>query len=74
MGRIALSLTKLFEESNTNPMDLTRYGLAQATAYRLARGEGDGIQFDTLAMICDFFSEKLGRDITPNDILTYQRD
>lgn len=74
MGRIAVSISKLFEESKTNPMDLTRYGLAQATAYRLARGEGDGIQFDTLAMICDFFSEKLGREITPNDVLRYQRN
>lgn len=74
MGKIKLNVSALLEQAEANPMDLIRYGLAHATAYRIARGEGDGIQFDTLAVLCDFFTEKLNRQINPGDILVYQRE
>lgn len=74
MEKIGLNVAALLEEANATPMDLIRYGLAYATAYRIARGEGDGIQFDTLTLLCGFFSEKLGRKVLPNDILIYKTD
>jgi len=74
MGKITLNVTALLLEANATPMDLIRFGLAYATAYRIARGEGDGIQFETLALLCDFFTEKLQRVVTPGEILVYQKE
>jgi len=72
-GTIKHRVSALLEEAHANGMDLTRYGLAQATAYRFARGEmATGIDFSVLAVLCAFFSERLGRPIGVGDILVYE--
>lgn len=71
---IVINVARLLEEAGENPMDLTRFGIAQATAYRLAHDEGRGITFEVLKRLCDYFTERLGRPVGPGDILTYPRN
>ena len=74
MGKITIQLNELFEEAGVNPMDLTRHGIAQGTAYNLAQGRSKGIRFDVLEKVCSFFTQELGRPIGPGDILKYEDD
>ncbi len=73
-GEIKVMVGELLKEGGAIPMDLTRFGLAQMTAYKLAAGEGEGISYDVLIKVCDFLTEKLGRPIDPGDVLKYKRD
>ncbi len=68
---IVINVASLLQEAGRTPMDLTSFGIAQATAYRLAHGEGSAITFEVLRQLCDYFSERLGRPVGPGDILLY---
>ena len=49
--RIKLRVPELLEERGWGPMDLVRrpeFSFAPATAYRLARGEAESVNLDTL--------------------------
>lgn len=72
MGKIKINVYALLRQTNTTPMDLVRHGISYATAYRLARGQGDGIEFSTLAALCDYFSNRMGRTVLPGEILIYE--
>jgi hypothetical protein len=65
---------ELMQESGSTPMDLIRFGMAQGTAYGVARNKIHMIHERTLDMLCDFFTERLGREVNPGDILYYTHE
>lgn len=74
MGTVTLNINHLMEETSTTPMDLVRYGISPGAAYYLRRDKPRQISFDMLATLCDFFSEKTGRIVSPGEILSYEPD
>ena len=64
-----LHVRELMEEAGAIPMDLIRYGMAQGTAYSFSKNKVRRIDLDTIDLLCDFFTEKLGREIAPGDIM-----
>lgn len=66
-----VNLRALLDEAGVNSMDLVRSGIAPATAYNLVHNRTAGITFDVLEKVCDFFTKRLGRPITPGDVLLY---
>lgn len=67
-------VSKLMKEAGVTSMDLVRAGMAQGTAYGLAKDHIRMIHIDTLEKLCDFFTTRLGRLVTPNDILDYTQE
>lgn len=66
---------ELMSEAQATPMDLIRFGMAQGTAYGVAKNRIEMIHVrKTLNMLCEFFTEKLGRIVDPGDILYYTPD
>ena len=65
-GTIRVKVPELLKERKQDARDLL-YGarLAPATAYRLAEGKGEGISFEMLASLCNFFK------VNVSDILEY---
>lgn len=56
--RVRLRVSELLKERGWGPMDLVRrpeFAFAPATAYRLARDEGEKISLDVLERLCDGF-------------------
>jgi hypothetical protein len=75
MGKMQLHVSKLLDEAGAKPMDLIRAGLSIGTAYRLARDDqGKGMEERTKIILIEFFTERLGRAITQDDIQTYVPD
>jgi len=54
-------------------MELIRAGMSQGVAYRWANDEIGRADFDALALLCDFFTRKLGRTVDIGDILSTDR-
>lgn len=73
-GKVVIDISSLLQESGATPLDLARYGIAPSTAYKIAHGKAQGIYLDVLEKICDFFTDRLGRRITPGDIVLYKLD
>ena len=70
-GRVRNRVPQLLKEAKADQMALVREaGVAISTAYRLADPEEDvrGVQFATIEKLCEFFSKRLRRKITPEDL------
>ncbi len=52
-------------------MDLTRFGLAQGTAYKLTKGRTTLVEMGTIGMLVDFFRQRLGRNIELTELMVY---
>lgn len=74
MPKVEFHVRQLLEEANAKSIDLVRFGMSQGTAYNLTRERVKMIDLDTLALLCSFLSERLGRRITPGDILTLSEE
>lgn len=71
-GRVQNRVPDLMKEAGVGIMDLVRNaGLAVSTAYRLGdqNHQIKGIRYSTVKMLCKYFSEQLGREITPDDLM-----
>jgi hypothetical protein len=74
MPEIEYRVRELMHEAGATPMDLIRHGMAQGTAYHLSRNKISRIDNKTLALLCDFFTKRLGRRVNPGDIITCNWD
>lgn len=71
-GTVEVDIRPLLAETGATAMDLTRYGLAQGTAYKLTRGRTSRVQLSVVAILLDFFNERITeRKIVLADILHY---
>ena len=71
-GRALNRVPDLMEEAEVDAMDLVRgANLSINTAYRLANRNKNikGVQYETVQLLCDFFTKKLGRSVTPDDLM-----
>lgn len=48
-----------------------RVGISRAQLSKIENGRTERIDFDTLAGLCSFYSEVLGRSVTTNDVLEF---
>lgn len=46
-------------------------GLSRAQLSKIENGQTGRIDFDTLAGLCSFYTEKLGRPVTTSDVLEF---
>lgn len=67
--RIVSKVGALLRASGAQPIELVRAGLSPGSAYAWAGDSVFGVSFKTLALLCSFFSSRLGKVIKPGDIL-----
>ncbi|MBX0330000.1 helix-turn-helix transcriptional regulator [Oscillochloris sp. ZM17-4] len=48
-----------------------RVGISRAQMSKIENARTERIDFDTLAGLCSFYSEALGRPVTTNDVLEF---
>ena len=72
VGHYENHLERLIEETGLSQREIARYvDMAPGTISSLKGAAPGQIRLDTLLRLAWFFSHKLGRLITPNDILRY---
>lgn len=71
MQKIKSNVPELLEASGCKPFELVRVGLSQGTAYAWANDNVKRCDFSTLALLCQFFTEKLGHPVRVGDILEW---
>lgn len=70
MEKIINNVPALLAESNCKPTALGLVGISQGTAYAWANNTVTRCDFDTVARLCGFFTDRLGRPVGVGDILS----